>query len=158
DFISRERCTWVAGATPFLQGIVNAAQRDAAAVSSLRVFRCGGASVPPSLVRRARDLGIDAYRSYGMSEHPTVSGGAGQPTAVCLHSDGVVHPHVEMIVVDPADPRRRLPPGESGELAVRGPDQAIGYLRDEDTEASWFDGWLLTGDIGTLCADRVVTI
>src|SRR5690606_18411874 len=41
---------------------------------------------------------------------------------------------------------------------VRGPDQAIGYLRQEDSAACWIDGWLLTGDIGTLSEDGVVTV
>jgi len=156
--IARERCTWTAGATPFLQGIVDAAERDASSIKSLKVFRCGGASVPPTLVRRARELGIDAYRSYGMSEHPTISGRAGQADEDCLYSDGVVHPLIDLIVVDPADPACRLPHGESGELAVRGPDQSLGYLRAEDNETSHFDGWLLTGDIGRLSQQRVVTI
>lgn len=156
--IEKERCTWTAGPTPFLQGIVDAAQRDASTVRSLRVFRCGGASVPPALVRRARELGIDAYRSYGMSEHPTISGRAGQSADDCMYSDGVVHPLIDMIVVDPANPQRRLATGEAGEIAVRGPDQSVGYLRSCDTEASRFDGWLLTGDIGRLSESRVVTI
>ena len=156
--IARERCTWTAGATPFLQGIVDAAEGDASSIKSLKVFRCGGASVPPALVRRARELGIDAYRSYGMSEHPTISGRAGQADEDCVYSDGVVHPLIEMMVVDPANPARHLSHGESGELAVRGPDQSLGYLRAQDSEASYFDGWLLTGDIGRLSEQRVVTI
>ena len=156
--IEKERCTWTAGATPFLKGIVDAAERDAFRLQSLRVFRCGGASVPPALVQRARELGIDAYRSYGMSEHPTISGRAGQAADDCIYSDGVVHPLIDMIVVDPANPQRRLAAGEAGEIAVRGPDQSVGYLRSCDTEASRFDGWLLTGDIGRLSESRVVTI
>ena len=156
--IEKERCTWTAGPTPFLQGIVDAAQQDASTVKSLRVFRCGGASVPPALVRRARGLGIDAYRSYGMSEHPTISGRAGQSADDCMDSDGVVHPLIDMIVIDPANPRRRLASSEEGEIAVRGPDQCVGYLRPSDTEAGRFDGWLLTGDIGRLSEGRVVTI
>jgi cyclohexanecarboxylate-CoA ligase len=156
--IEREGCTWTAGATPFLQGIVDAAERNASSVKRLRVFRCGGASVPPALVRRARELGIDAYRSYGMSEHPTISGRAGQPEHDCLHTDGIVHPHVEMIIVDPADAARRMPRGEAGEIAVRGPDQAVGYLRAEDTLASRHGDWLLTGDIGRISEGGAVTI
>jgi cyclohexanecarboxylate-CoA ligase len=51
DCIEREGCTWTAGATPFLQGLVDAAEVRPTSIRSLRVFRCGGASVPPSLVR-----------------------------------------------------------------------------------------------------------
>lgn len=156
--IEREGCTWTAGATPFLQGIVEAAERNASSVKRLRVFRCGGASVPPGLIRRARQLGIDAYRSYGMSEHPTISGRAGQSEDECLYTDGILHPHIEMIIVDPSDARCRLPWGEPGEIAVRGPDQALGYLRAEDTLASRHGDWLLTGDIGHISERGAVTI
>jgi cyclohexanecarboxylate-CoA ligase len=159
--IERERCTWTAGATPFLQGVVAAATERPEALASLRVFRCGGASVPPDLVRRARALGIDAYRSYGLSEHPTVSGRAGQPEEVCVNADGTVHPQIEIRIADPdhpADPARDRAPGEQGEILTRGPDRSSGYLRASETAASRVDGWLLTGDLGTLSAGRVLRI
>lgn len=166
EFIERAQCTWTAGATPFLQGIVGAAAAHASAgagagagaLASLRVFRCGGASVPPSLIRQARALGIDAYRSFGMSEHPTISGSAGQPEVVCMNADGVVHPLIDVRIVDPTDVARVLEPGAEGEILVRGPDTSLGYLRVADTEASRIDGWVLTGDLGTLSADRVLTV
>lgn len=166
EFIERAQCTWTAGATPFLQGIVGAAAAHevagagagAGALASLRVFRCGGASVPPSLIRQARALGIDAYRSFGMSEHPTISGSAGQPEVVCMNADGVVHPLIEICIVDPTDAARVLEPRAEGEILVRGPDTSLGYLRVADTEASRIDGWVLTGDLGTLTADRVLTV
>lgn len=159
--IERERCTWTAGATPFLQGVVAAAIERPEALASLRVFRCGGASVPPGLVRQARALGIDAYRSYGLSEHPTVSGRAGQPEEVCVHADGMVHPLIEIRIADPdhpADPARDRAPGEQGEILTRGPDLSLGYLRESETIASRTDGWLMTGDLGTLSVGRVLRI
>lgn len=159
--IERERCTWTAGATPFLQGVVAAAAERPDALSSLRVFRCGGASVPPGLVMQARALGIDAYRSYGLSEHPTVSGRSGQPDEVCVHADGVVHPLIEIRIADPADPAdplRDRAPGEEGEILTRGPDLSLAYLRASETDASRSDGWLITGDLGTLSAGRVLRI
>lgn len=156
--IDQERCTWTAGATPFLQGLVRAAASTPPVLASLRVFRCGGASVPPELIRQARALGVDAYRSYGLSEHPTVAGRAGQPDAVCAHADGIVHPLVEVRIVDPADASRGRAAGEEGEIATRGPDRSLGYLRDADTAASRHGDWLLTGDLGTLSADGVLRV
>lgn len=156
--IERERCTWTAGPTPFLQGVVAAATARPDALSSLRVFRCGGASVPPGLIRQARALGIDAYRSYGLSEHPTVSGRSGQPEDVCVHADGIVHPLIEIRIVDPHDAGRDRAPGQEGEILTRGPDLSLAYLRDDETAASRRDGWLLTGDLGTLSAGRVLRI
>ena len=114
--------------------------------------------MPPALIRQARDLGIDAYRSYGLSEHPTVSGRAGQPDAVCIHTDGIVHRLAEVRIVDPANPQRTLGPGEEGEILTRGPDQSCGYLREIDRAATWIDGWLLTGDLGTLSAGGALSV
>ena len=48
-----ERCTHMAGATPFLEGLLAAAERADTRLPDLKVFICGGASVPPSLIRRA---------------------------------------------------------------------------------------------------------
>ena len=158
DTIWRERCNWTAGATPFLQAVVAAAEKRPETLRGLRVFRCGGASVPPGLIRRARALGLDAYRSYGMSEHPTISGRTGQPDEVCMFADGVVHPGVSLRVLDLLDPTRVLPAGEPGEIAVRGPDHSLGYLRAADNASSMLDGWFLTGDIGRVSKDNVVTI
>lgn len=157
-FIGLARCTWTAGATPFLQGIVAEAAAQSGALVGLRVFRCGGASVPAGLIKRARSLGIDAYRSYGMSEHPTISGRAGQPEAVCIHTDGALHPLVEVRIVDPENPALLLDLDTEGEIIVRGPDTSHGYLSAADTETSRFDGWLLTGDLGTLSVGRVLTV
>ena len=50
-----ERCTHMAGATPFLDGLLAAAERAGTRLPDLKVFICGGASVPPSLIRRAAD-------------------------------------------------------------------------------------------------------
>ena len=158
DTIQHQRCTWTAGATPFLQAVVAAAEKRPDAVKGLQVFRCGGASVPPALIRRARALGIDAYRSYGMSEHPTISGRAGQPEEACLRADGVVHPGVRIRVVHPDDPQREMPAGQPGEITVRGPDHALGYLRPADNLHATVNGWFLTGDIGWVSPDNVITI
>lgn len=157
-YISAQGCTWLSGATPFLQGLIEAGRRHPAALARVRIYRCGGASVPPGLIRQARELGIDAYRCYGLSEHPTVSGRAGQPSDICIGTDGFVHPHIELRIVDPGAPTQTMPPGREGEIAVRGADQSLGYLRPEDTAAVMADGWLLTGDIGVLSPDGAVSI
>ncbi|PRC58174.1 cyclohexanecarboxylate-CoA ligase, partial [Mycobacterium sp. ITM-2017-0098] len=46
------RCTHMAGATPFLSGLLAAAERAGTRLPDLKVFICGGASVPPSLIHR----------------------------------------------------------------------------------------------------------
>ena len=72
---------------------------------------------------------------------------------------GVPLPGVDMDVAALDDPARTLPPGEIGELRVRGPNVMAGYWQREDETTSAFrDGWFLTGDIGHMSEDGVFTI
>ncbi len=64
-------------------------------------------------------------------------------------SIGWTLPHVQMTVLDPEG--NHLPPGEEGELCLRGPSVMLGYWRNpEASEAALGHGWLRTGDLGTM--------
>ncbi len=64
-------------------------------------------------------------------------------------SIGWTLPHVTMTVLDAEG--NHLPPGEEGELALRGPSVMLGYWRNpEASEAALGHGWLRTGDLGTM--------
>jgi len=67
---------------------------------------------------------------------------------------GVPLPGVEMDVVATDDARRVLPPGEVGELRIRGPNVTPGYWqRPEENARAFVDGWFLTGDIGSMSGE-----
>ncbi len=69
-------------------------------------------------------------------------------------SIGLPLPGILMDVVALDDPRRLLPPGEIGEIRIKGPNVTRGYWnRPEETAAAFVDGYLLTGDIGYMDAD-----
>jgi cyclohexanecarboxylate-CoA ligase len=157
--IERHRCTFTVAATPFLHGVTYHPDLGSFDVSSLKVFACGGADVPPGLIRDARDrLGCVASRIYGSTEFPTLSTcGPGDPPAKGATTDGRVIGDADCRVVDAED--RALPPGEVGELLVTGPELFIGYLRpDHDVGAFTPGGWFRTGDMATRDADGYVTI
>jgi fatty-acyl-CoA synthase/long-chain acyl-CoA synthetase len=64
-------------------------------------------------------------------------------------SIGWTLPHVTMTVLDPDG--QHLPPGEAGELCLRGPSVMLGYWRNEEaSRAALGHGWLRTGDLGTM--------
>ena len=64
-------------------------------------------------------------------------------------SIGWALPHLEMTILDPEG--RQLPPGEEGEIALRGASVMLGYWRNpEASEAALGHGWLRTGDLGTM--------
>lgn len=79
--MNAERCTHMAGATPFLQQLLSAAEGLGTRLPDLKVFICGGASVSPSLIRRAADYFDRAVvtRVYGCTEVPVATVGAPRP-------------------------------------------------------------------------------
>lgn len=108
----------------------------------------GGSTVPAAVTRRLADLGIFVFRSYGSTEHPSITGSSpSAPEDKRLYTDGNPRPGVEI----------RL--GPDGEIFSRGPDLCLGYTDPElDAKAFDDDGWYRTGDVGVLDADGYLTI
>lgn len=130
-------CTHMAGATPFLEQLLSEAERAGTRLPDLKVFICGGASVPPSLIRRASGYFERAAvsRVYGSTEVPVTTVGSLGDVEYAAETDG--RPGVAEI---------RL---ASGEIRVRGPQMLLGYLHPEDNAES-FDAqsFFRTGDLG----------
>jgi acyl-CoA synthetase (AMP-forming)/AMP-acid ligase II len=142
-----ERCTHMAGATPFLQQLLSAAEDTGSRLPDLKVFICGGASVSPSLIRRAAQYFARAVvtRVYGCTEVPVATVGAPRPDEAGPAADtdgraGIAE--IEVVAHEGA-------PAGDGEICVRGPQMLLGYRHPED-EADSFDaaGFFRTGDLG----------
>ena len=75
-------------------------------------------------------------------------------------SIGCALPYCELRIADPEDATKTMPLGEVGELMVRGPIVMMGYFNDEEKthETLEPDGWLHTGDLGTMDPDGCVFI
>jgi acyl-CoA synthetase len=108
----------------------------------------GGAPVPAAITERLTALGMTVFRSYGSTEHPSVTGSRyTAPAAKRLYTDGDVLPGVEI----------RLAP--DGEILSRGPDLCLGYTDPALTARAFdADGWYHTGDVGVLDEDGYLTI
>jgi acyl-CoA synthetase len=108
----------------------------------------GGSTVPAAVTQRLADLGMFVFRSYGSTEHPSITGSRRTaPEDKRLFTDGDVRPGVEI----------RL--GPDGEIFSRGPDLCLGYTDDELTARAFDDeGWYRTGDVGVLDDDGYLTI
>jgi cyclohexanecarboxylate-CoA ligase len=157
--LERHRCSVVIGATPFLHGLVHHPDRSRYDLSALRVFGCGGADVPPELIRHGEEsLGCTATRIYGSTEFPTLSGGnADDPLEKRATTDGRPLGTARGRAVTEDD--RPVACGSVGELQVRGPELFVGYLDPElNTAAFTDDGWFRTGDRAVIDADGYVQI
>lgn len=143
--MSTERCTHMAGATPFLQQLLAAAERAGTRLPDLKVFICGGASVSPTLIRRAAQY-FDrtvVTRVYGCTEVPVATVGAPRPdeAAPAADTDGRAGiAEIKLVAHEAA-------PAGDGEICVRGPQMLVGYRHPEDDS---FDaaGFFRTGDLG----------
>jgi acyl-CoA synthetase (AMP-forming)/AMP-acid ligase II len=152
ELLVRHRCTHMAGATPFLEQILAAARRAGTRLPDLKVFICGGASVPPSLIRDAADYFANAVvsRVYGSTEVPVTTVGVQDPadTDHAADTDGRAGIATIKLVDHPAGPHSA---DEicAGEIRARGPQMLLGYLHPED-DADAFDaeGFFRTGDLG----------
>jgi acyl-CoA synthetase len=119
---------------------------------------CGGSTVPTAVAEAADAAGLQAFRSYGMTECPCVTGGdRSDPLEMRLGTDGRVAPGCEIRVVDSEG--KELTTGEAGEFVIRGPQRALGYLDSGHTREAFDDeGWFRTGDLGYLDADNALTV
>lgn len=119
----------------------------------LRLCISGGAPLPGEILREFNEkMPIPLIEGYGLSEaSPVVS--LNPIKGPCkAGSIGVPIPDVEVSVQD--EEGRILPPGQTGEICVRGGNVMQGYWnRPEETTRALRGGWLLTGDIGHQDAD-----
>lgn len=119
----------------------------------------GGARLPKGLAKAAKDMGIDLYTGYGMSETcPIISLGVPKAHMADWDDDrkldivvktGLPIPLAEIAIFDPDE--KPLPhDGEStGEVVLRSPWLTRSYFKTPDkTEELWREGWLHTGDVG----------
>jgi acyl-CoA synthetase (AMP-forming)/AMP-acid ligase II len=135
-----ERCTHMAGATPFLQQLLAAARAAGTRLPDLKLFICGGASVPPALIHEASDYleGAIVTRVYGSTEVPVTTVGV---------IDAADVDHAAATDGRPGFATVKL--AHDGEIRAYGPQMLVGYVHVED-EASAFDaeGFYRTGDEG----------
>ncbi|MFF5186560.1 long-chain fatty acid--CoA ligase [Streptomyces sp. NPDC000345] len=172
EMIESEKPTHAAAVPTIWQGLLAELTAKPRDVSSLGNVTIGGAACPPSLMTAFDDLGMRVFHAWGMTETSPL-GTIARPPAHVVGTDqefayrltqGRFPAGVEGRLTGPGG--ERLPwDGESaGELEVRGPWIAGAYYNGPDAEplrpADKFseDGWLKTGDVGTISPDGFLTL
>jgi len=155
--IDRHRPTVSAGVPTIWSDLLRFAQSNPVDLSSLRMITAGGAAVPRQLIERFRDeLGVELVQGWGMTETSPLCALATPPRQASPDEEiewraktGRIVPGVEVRIC--ADDGTVLPnDGEAiGEFEVRGPWITGSYYGDPSTDR-FHDGWLRTGDIGSL--------
>jgi acyl-CoA synthetase (AMP-forming)/AMP-acid ligase II len=161
DLVERYRCAFTAAATPFLVDLVRApAPATGTKLAPLRTFLCGGAQVPPDLLREARRELPNTFVTvlWGMTEGGLTTCLPTSTTAQLEQTAGVGLPDLELVVLDDDGVARAGP--ADGELAMRGPGVLMGYAGDDDLYRSLLTeaGFFRTGDLAHIDADGYVRI
>ncbi|WP_448537513.1 AMP-binding protein [Sphingobium yanoikuyae] len=133
-------CTHMAGATPFLQHLLAAARAAETRLPALKLFICGGASVPPALIREAAGYFERAVvsRVYGSTELPVTTVGVIDRADVAHAAETDGRPGIATVRIAP-----------DGEIRARGPQMMVGYIHKADEAASFDpDGYYRSGDQG----------
>jgi acyl-CoA synthetase (AMP-forming)/AMP-acid ligase II len=136
------------GATYFLTSLLDHPDFTDEHLARMPFAGLGGSTVPVAVMERITALGIKAFRSYGSTEHPSITGCMlDDPEVKRLTTDGHALPGVEV----------RL--DADGQILSRGPDCFVGYIDPAMTPAAIDgDGWYRTGDVGVLDDDGYLTI
>ena len=126
-------------------------------LSSLRMVLCGGSAVPRSLMERFQERhGVRIVQAWGMTETSPMAAIALPPKGADPADEmtwraktGRVAAGVELRIVDDAGRVLEWDGRRAGEVEVRGPWVTASYYRDDASE-KFHDGWLRTGDVGTV--------
>jgi cyclohexanecarboxylate-CoA ligase len=160
DLIDRHNLVMTVSATTFLQELLDAAERKQTRLPSMRAFACGGASVPPSIIRRANDYfeNCRTFRVYGATEVPMIGRGCLDPddASSASDTDGMI---VDFDVRFADELGKHVPDGTEGEILASGPGQCVGYVDADATRAAFDEeGFFRTGDLGFRTPDGAIVI
>ncbi|WP_392973347.1 long-chain fatty acid--CoA ligase [Streptomyces sp. LN245] len=172
EMIESERPTHAAAVPTIWQGLLAELTAKPRDVSSLTQVTIGGSACPPSLMAAFDGLGMRVSHAWGMTETSPL-GTVARPPAHAVGTDeefayrltqGRFPAGVEARLTGPGGERLSWDGESAGELEVRGPWIAGAYYGGNDGEplrpADKFseDGWLKTGDVGTISADGFLTL
>jgi acyl-CoA synthetase (AMP-forming)/AMP-acid ligase II len=161
-FMAERGATLLGSALPFFHAYM-AAQRahgPERLFPGLRACVSGGAPKPPGLHEEIKETlgGVGVIGSWGLTEFPIATSGSFDDTDEQMSAtEGAAGPGIEIRVVglDGLD----QPPGEEGELRLRGPQMFLGYANPAlDADALDEQGFFHTGDLGIVAPTGHVTI
>lgn len=154
----RELPTYMPGVPTLYEKILTVAKEENLDLSGIANALSGAAPLPVELSEEwERRTGGKIVEGYGLTEIPIVTANPSTPDRRAGFV-GLPFPSTEVRVVNPQDRSQVLPPGEAGELLVRGPQVFKGYLNIPEEEQPFHDGWFCTGDMAVVEEDGFVRI
>lgn len=161
SLIEKEKVTFTAGATPFLQDMLNEKDLNQYDLSTFRAFIALGAPIPRTLIREAQDnpnVTFKILSGWGQSENGLVTlTELDDSEEKLVNTDGHPLPHMLLKVVDAT--YTEVPRNTEGSLLVKGPALFVGYLNQLDkTLEEHYEDWFITGDLAVMDDDGYIRI
>jgi len=160
ELIKKFKPTFLPGVPTLFVGLLADPNFRKLDLSSIKGFFSGAAPLASDVIRELKDLtGATMCEVYGTTEtapYATVTpwGGTAKPGTV-----GLPIPDTDVKIVSIDDPEKELPPGEPGEMVIKGPQIMMGYYkRPEETAQVLKEGWFYSGDIGVFDDDGYLSI
>lgn len=133
---------------PFINSLIKRKLADGLGLDQARVLGCGSAPVSPALLEWYRSIGLNVTEAWGMTESFAYSTINYPFRADKIGTVGNAGPGIELKIAD------------DEEIMVRSKGLFAGYYKNDVATAESFDnqGWLHTGDIGSIDSDGYLTI
>ncbi len=153
--VVKHRITLFMGVPAMFQAINQYPGIEHLDIRSVKSCFSGSAPLPMSVLERFEQLtGGHIVEGFGLTETSPVTHVNPMDGLRKAGSIGIPFPDTDSKVVDLETGTRELPPGEPGELLIKGPQVMAGYWNmPEETAGVLKDGWLHTGDIATIDQD-----
>ena len=154
--IQKERVTCFCAVPTMYVAVINSPEASKFDLRTVRACISGGAPLPAAVRSKFMEMtGGNLVEGYGLTECSPVT--HLNPLRDVLPKDGSIGiplPSTDAAIVDLEDSSKFLPPGEVGELVIRGPQVMKGYWQNsEESRMALREGWLLTGDIAKMDED-----
>ncbi|MFC4469815.1 long-chain fatty acid--CoA ligase [Streptomyces xiangluensis] len=156
--INEERPTAVAAVPTLWSGLLHHGEHHPLFLSGVRLAGCGGSSPARALVEEIKEqYGVQLLQGWGMTETSPLASWSAPPRDTAPDEDvgwlvksGRVMPLVQVRVMGMDGTEQPWDGKSAGELQLRGPWVTGSYLHTENTPDRFDDGWLRTGDLGTI--------
>ncbi len=153
--IDRHQPTYFPGVPTMYTAIINYPEVSKYNLRSIKACLSGAAPLPVEVQTKFQQMtGARLIEGYGLSEATPVTHDNPLFGENRIGTIGVPFPDTDAKIVDVETGEKELPPGEPGELIVKGPQVMKGYWnRPDETRYALRNGWLYTGDIAVMDAD-----
>jgi long-chain acyl-CoA synthetase len=155
DLIRKYKPTFFPGVPTMYIALLHHPDSPSAGLQCFKVCNSGSAPMPLEVMKEfEQKTGASIIEGYGLSETSPVTHRNPVRGLKKAGSIGIPLPNTDSKIVDRETGEIELPPGEVGELIIKGPQVMKGYWnKPEETAMNLRDGWLYTGDLATMDED-----